>query len=165
MNAYVYIGLSSGLFLLAGTYWKSKSAIVFLFLCAGNILSATVSGTIATKASEVISSQSFPINSIAKGTLLIVPAVVAMLITKGSAKKKHVFLNIALSIITSLLGYLWFIRVLSFEQFSVLETTLVTQKLLTIRDAALGFGVMLSLIYLIFDSKKKSSKHDKSKKD
>ena len=165
MNAYVYLSIISAFFLVLGVYWKSRSALVFLMLAAGNVLSTSASGSVASRASGLVSDQSFPVNTIVKSGLLLLPALLAMLITKGSAKKKHAVINILISICTSVLGYLWFIRTLPYEQFSVIEAGSVSARLISYRDYVLGVGIILGLIYMIFDKKKKSDKHEKSKKD
>jgi len=165
MNAYVYISVITALFIVLSTYWKSSSSLVFLMLCAGNILSASAAGSVATKASGLVSDQSLPINTIVKAVLLLLPAMLTLLATKGSAKKKHTLINLLISICASVLGYLWFIRTLSYEQFSAIESNSLTSQLLTYRDVILGFGVVLCLIYIIIDKNKKTDKHEKGKKD
>ena len=48
---------------------------------------------------------------------------------------------------------------------ALIEAGSVTARLIAYRDLVLGAGIILCLIYMIFDKKKKSDKHEKSKKD
>lgn len=163
MNAYVLFSLSVALFLLLQIYWKSKSATVFLLLCASNILSASVSGDVSTAIVNTTQNQSLPVTQIVKVFLLVGPPVLGIVLSKGGAKKKHLLLHIITGALTSVLAYLWLIRTLNYEQFSVLESTELTLKLLSVRDYLVGAGVIISLLFIILDKKKKD-KHDKSKK-
>lgn len=164
MNAYVYLALSVLVFLILATYWKSKNVVVLLMLFAGNILSATSSGWLASRVNEAVDFQSVPIANIVKSVLLLLPPIIALLLTKGGAKKKHLIINLLSGSITSVLSYLWFLRTLPFDQFSRIESEILTRSILIYRDAIISVGVLLALIYLILDKKKKEVKH-KSKKD
>lgn len=164
MNAYVLFGLCLALFLLLQTYWKSKGILVFLLLCAGYILSSSVSGNVSTAIVNTTQNQSLPVAQIVKIVLLFGPPVLGALITKGTAKKKHLLINAMFGLITSVLAYLWLIRTFNYEQFSVLEASELTINLLRARDYLVGVGVVLSLVYALLDRKKKD-KHSKSKKD
>lgn len=164
MNAYVYIAIFTGVFFLLTNYWKSKNTSIFLMLCAGSILSASTSGPVSNFLSSLVSDSSFPILTIVKGGLLLLPAIFVALITRTKAKKKYLIFNIIFGGLNSVLAYLWFIRTLSYEQFSVLENTDITKQLLMVRDYIIGTGVLLSIIYVMFESKKSPEKHKKHKK-
>lgn len=164
MNAYVLLGLNLAVFLFLQIYWKSKGAVVFLLLCAGNILSSSVSGNVSTAIVNSTQNQSLPVAQVVKILFLIGPPVLAIILTKGTAKKKHLLLNIGLGIVSVALAYLWLIRTLSYEQLSLLESQDISVRLLEIRDYIVGAGVILSLLFVLLDKKKKE-KHSKSKKD
>jgi hypothetical protein len=164
MNAYVLLGLNLVIFLFLQNYWKSKGALVFLLLCAGNILSSSVSGNVSTVIVNSTQNQSLPIAQVVKILFLIGPPILGIILTKGAAKKKHLLLNIGLGIVSAALAYLWLIRTLNYEQLSLLESQNISARLLEIRDYIVGAGVTLSLLFILLDKKKKE-KHSKSKKD
>lgn len=132
-------------------------------LYAGNILSATNSGWISTKISQLLSHTNFPVSTMSKSTLLLLPAIISLLITKGQTKKNQILLNAATGAVTSVIAFLWFIRTLSFEKFSSIESTQFVSRLLSFRDAFIASGIVLSLLFMITERKKKD-KHDKTKK-
>lgn len=164
MKAYVLIGINLAVFLILQIYWKSKGVFVFLLLCAGNILSSSVSGSVSTAIANSTQNQSLPVSQVIKIIFLVGPAMLGLLLTKGSAKKKHLILNVLFGVASSALSYLWLIRTLNYEQFSALESQSISIRILQIRDYLVGAGVVLSLAYLLFDKKKKD-KHSKTKKD
>lgn len=132
-------------------------------LYAGNILSATNSGWISTKMSQLLSHSNLPISTLSKSILLLLPAIITLFITKGQSKKNQILLNAATGSVTSVIAFLWFIRTLSFEKFSSIESTQFVSRLLSFRDALIASGIVLSLLFMIAERKKKD-KHDKTKK-
>lgn len=163
MSAYVLLAIFVGIYLILQTYWKSKSATVFLLLCAGSILSASTSGTVSTSIANLFQNQDLPLTQIVKAVFLLGPSILGIILTKGQAKKKHALLYFLINICCVILAYLWFIRTLSFEQFSKLESMDITAQLLSVRDAVIGASVVLVLMFVLFDRKKKD-KHEKKKK-
>lgn len=164
MNAYVYIAIFVGVFLLLTNYWKSKNTTIFLMLCAGNILSTSTSGSVAKFLSVLVNDDSFPLSILVKSGLLLLPALLVAIITKGKSKKKYLVFNVLFGAVNSALAYLWFIRTLTYEQFSALESTDITSQILMSRDYLIGGGVLLSVVFIMFDSRKSKDKHDKHKK-
>jgi hypothetical protein len=164
MNAYVYISIFAGIFFILTNYWRSKNSTIFLILCAGNILSASTSGAVSKFLSVLVNDDSFPLSITVKASLLLLPAVLVGIITRGKSKKKYLIFNLIFGGLNSVLAYLWFIRTLSYEQFSALESMKITSQLLNIRDYLIGGGVLFSIIFVMFDSRKSKDKHDKHKK-
>lgn len=152
MNAYVLIAIVGGIIGVLPIVWRSKGAYVFLLLCAGSLLSASVSGSLVSEIRSAASTENIPLQNIVQGVLLLLPAVLAILLSKGSVKKKRAPFHVLPSLAAGILAYLWFIRVLPFDQFSALENAEVTQQLMRIRDTALIAGI-LSCLALVFVDK------------
>lgn len=155
MNAYVLIAIVGGVIGILPIVWRAKGAQVFLLLCAGSILSASVSGALTNEIRSAAATENIPIQNIVQGVLLLFPAVLALLLSRGSVKKRNAPFHLIASLAAGVLAYLWFIRILPFDQFSALERAEVTGQLMRIRDTALVAGV-LSSIALIFVDKSKS---------
>lgn len=163
MNAYVLIAIVGGVIGILPIVWRSKGAHVFLLLCAGNLLSASVSGSLTNEIRSAAATENIPVQNIVQGVLLLLPAVLVILLSRGSVKKKKAPFHLIPSLAAGVLAYLWFIRVLPFDQFSVLENAEVTQQLLRIRDTALVAGI-LSCLALVFVDKPKPDDLDSKKK-
>jgi len=165
MNAYVYIAVSVLIFGLLSTYWKSKNYLVLLLLFAGNVLSSSLSGNLSILASDYVSTESFPLSNAVRVLLILIPAILAVFITKGSSKKKLSVPNFILGLVSSCLAYLWFLRALPYEQFALIESGDFTSLLLRFRDLVSGVGILLCMLVILIDSKggKKSKKTHKSK--
>ncbi len=163
MNAYVLIAIIGGVIGILPIVWRSKGTYVFLLLCAGSLLSASVSGSLVSEIRSAASTENIPVQNIVQGVLLLLPAVLAILISRGSVKKKKAPFHLLPSLAAGVLAYLWFIRVLPFDQFSRFENAEVTQQLMRIRDTALVAGI-LSSIALVFVEKPKPDELDSKKK-
>lgn len=165
MIAYVYLVISIVVFGLLSTYWKSKNFIVLLFLFAGSVISASIAGNLSVLASDYVSTESLPLGNIVRALLLILPPVLAMLITRGRSKKNMLLPNLIIGIVCSFLAYLWFLRTLPYDQFTVIEANNITTLMLRFRDIVAVSGVILSLGMVLVESSshKKSKKSHKSK--
>lgn len=164
MNAYVLIAIIGGVIGILPIVWRSKGAYVFLLLCAGSLLSASVSGSLISEIRSAASTENIPIQNIVQGALLLLPATLAILLSRGSVKKKLAPFHVLPALAAGILAYLWFIRVLPFDQSSALENAEVTQQLMRIRDTALIAGILSSLA-LIFVDKSKPDDLGSKKKD
>ncbi len=85
--------------------FRSKGANVFLMLCAGKALTEVFSREISDVARIVLNS-SLPIDDIAKIFLTLLPAFLALIITKKAAKKRFPY-HIIPSIAGGLLAGFW----------------------------------------------------------
>lgn len=84
---------------------RAKGASVFMMLCVGKALMEIASDDVILLARYVLNS-SLPIEEIAKVFLMVLPAVLALIITKKAAKKKFAY-HIIPSIAAGLLGGYW----------------------------------------------------------
>lgn len=164
MNAYAYIAIFGGVFGILPIIWKAKGSHIFLLLCAGNLLSASLAGSLTTEVKDVVDTGSVPLQSIVKGVLLLLPPVLGLIISKGSVKKKKAPYHFLPALAAGVLAYLWFIRVLPFDQFSALEDAELTKQLLRIRDGALVAGILSSLALMWADRPKPDEAEKKGKK-
>lgn len=159
MNAYVVLAVVGGVLGILPIVWKSKGVYVFFMLCAGNLLSSGLSGPLSNQIREVVRSDGVPLQAIVRGTLLLLPALLAVLLSRKSVKKKRAPFHFFASLAAGILGYLWFIRVLPFEQFSLLENADITKQLMLVRDAALGVGMVSGLALLWAERPKPEEEH------
>ena len=165
MIAYVYLAISIAVFGLLSTYWKSKNFIVLLFLFAGTVISASIAGNLSVLASDYVSTEALPLGNIVRALLLILHPLLAMVITRGRLKKKMDLPNLIIGLVCSVLAYLWFLRTLPYDQFTVIESNNLSALMLRFRDAVAVFGVILSLGMVLVESSahKKTKKSHKSK--
>ena len=163
MNAYVLIAIVGGVVGILPIVWRSKGAHVFLLLCAGNLLSASVSGTLTNEIRSAATTESIPVQNIVQGVLLLLPAVLVVFLSRGSVKKRKAPFHLIPALAAGLLAYLWFIRVFPFDQFSVLENAEVTQQLMRIRDTALVAGILSCLALVLVDRPKPDDLDSKKK--
>ena len=163
MNAYVLLAIIGGVIGILPIVWRAKGSQVFLLLCAGSLLSASVGGSLTNEIRNAASTENIPIQNIVSGVLLLLPAVLTLLLSRGSVKKRKAPFHVLPSLAAGVLAYLWFIRVLPIEQFAALEKAEVTQQLMRIRDTALIAGVLSSLA-LVFIDKPKAEDSDGKKK-
>jgi hypothetical protein len=163
MNAYVLLAIIGGVIGILPIVWRAKGSQVFLLLCAGSLLSASVGGSLTNEIRNAASTENIPIQNIVSGVLLLLPAVLTLLLSRGSVKKRKAPFHVLPSLAAGVLAYLWFIRVLPFDQFSVLENAEVTQQLLRIRDTALVAGILSSLAILVIDKPKADDSDGKKK--
>lgn len=163
MNAYVLLPLIGGVFGVLPIVWRSRGAYVFLLLCAGNLLSASVSGSLTSEIKSAATTDNIPVQSIVQGTLLLLPALIGLVVSRGSLKKKKAIFHVLPALAAGLLAYLWFIRVLPIEQFSTLEAAEVTQQLLKARDTALIAGILSCLTLIWLDRPKPDADEGKKK--
>lgn len=84
---------------------RAKGASVFMMLCVGKALMEIASDDVILLARYVLNS-SLPIEEIAKVFLMLLPAILALIITKKAAKKKFAY-HIIPSIAAGLLGGYW----------------------------------------------------------
>jgi hypothetical protein len=84
---------------------RAKGASVFMMLCVGKALMEIASDDVILLARYVLNS-SLPIEEIAKVFLMVLPAILALIITKKAAKKKFAY-HIIPSIAAGLLGGYW----------------------------------------------------------
>jgi hypothetical protein len=158
MSAPFLFVVIAGIFGVLPILWKSKGAYVFLLLCAGSILSASVSGNVANEIRDAVNTNGMPVQSIVQGIILLLPAFLAILITRKSVKSKKMAYHLFPSLAAGILAYLWFIRVLPYEQFSALESAALTKDLLQVRDIALISGILSVLALLVVERPKPDPK-------
>ena len=163
MNATVYLIIVGGIFGILPIIWKSKGAYVFMLLCAGNLLSASLGGPLTNEIRDVTKAEGVPVLSIVRGVLLLLPPLLVILISRHSVKKKRASLHFLPAIAAGILAYLWFIRVLPFEQFSPLDSANLTHQLMRARDGALVAGILscLALLYVERPKPEDEKKHKK----
>ena len=137
---------------------------MFLLLCAGNILSSSVSGPLSNEVREVVNPGSIPLQTIVRASLLLLPALLALLLSRKSVKKKKMPLHIIAAVAAGVLAYLWFIRTLPFEEFSKLESIDATVQLMRIRDMALIAGILSTLGLILVERPKPEEDGKKHKK-
>lgn len=94
---------------------RAKGASVFMMLCVGKALMEIASDDVILLARYVLNS-SLPIEEIAKVFLMLLPAILALIITKKAAKKKFAY-HIIPSIAAGLLGGYWAV-----DQVSISDT-------------------------------------------
>lgn len=162
MSAPVLLGIFAIVFTVLPIWWKAKAASIFLLLCAGNLLSTSAAGPLTNEIRDVVTTDSFPLQPVIRGALLLLPALLALLITRKSVKKKRALYHILPAVAAGILSYLWFIRVLPFEQMSSLEAAELTQQVIRVKDMALIAGI-LSVLVLLFAERPKPE-DDKHKK-
>lgn len=90
---------------------RSKGASVFMMLCVGKALMEVSSDEVGLAAKMVLSSN-LPIDDIAKIFVMLMPAVLALIVTKKAAKKKLPY-HIIPSITGGLLAGFWSVGLLS----------------------------------------------------
>lgn len=103
LSAFVLIGVLPILM-------KAKGANVFLMLCVGRALMEVSSDEVGVAARMVLNS-SLPVDDIAKIFIMLLPAVAALIVTRGAAKKKFPY-HIVPSIIGGLLAGFWSVGLL-----------------------------------------------------
>lgn len=163
MNAYVLLPLIGGIFGVLPIIWRAKGAHIFLLLCAGSLLSASVSGSITTEIKNAAETDNIPVLSIVQGALLLLPALIGLIISRGTVKKKKTVFHVLPSLASGVLAYLWFIRILPFDQFNAVQAAEVTQQLSKLRDGALVAGI-LSCLFLIWMDRPKANEEEGKKK-
>lgn len=101
-------------FILVGVLplvFRSKGAQVFMMLCVGKALMEISTTEVANIARTVLNSN-LPIDDIAKVSIMLLPPVLALFITKKSAKKRFPY-HIIPSFAGGLLAGFWSVTVLS----------------------------------------------------
>jgi uncharacterized membrane protein len=101
-------------FILVGIFpiiFRSKGASVFMMLCVGRALMDTTAGEVSLAARLVLNSR-LPIDDIAKVFVMLLPAVLALIVTRKSAKKRFPY-HIVPSIVGGLLAGFWSVSELS----------------------------------------------------
>jgi hypothetical protein len=102
MALFLFVFVVIGLFPIL---LRAKGASVFMMLCVGKALMEIASDDVILLARYVLNS-SLPIEEIAKVFLMVLPAILALIITKKAAKKKFAY-HIIPSIAAGLLGGYW----------------------------------------------------------
>jgi uncharacterized membrane protein len=85
--------------------FRAKGASVFMMLCVGKALMEVASDEVGLAARLVLNSN-LPVDDIARIFVMLVPAILALLVTKKSAKKKFPY-HIVPSIVGGLLAGFW----------------------------------------------------------
>ena len=101
-------------FILVGVLpiaFRSKGAQVFMMLCVGKSL-MEVSAASVVKVASTFLNASLPVEDITKIVIMLIPPVLALLITKKAAKKKFPY-HIIPSIVGGLLAGFWCVGALS----------------------------------------------------
>ncbi len=115
MNAMILFLIAFILIGIAPVLLRSKGASMFMMLCVGKAL-VTVAGDEVALAARMVLNSNLPVDEIASVVLMLLPAVLTLLITKKTAKKRLPF-HIVPSICGGLLaGYL------SVELFTASDT-------------------------------------------
>lgn len=136
---------------------KSNAALGFLVLCAGFVLSTSVIGDLKNLLSQLnLSTTSSTIGII----LLIVPLVLTLLLTRGSAGKDFKFwLQLAAALCTGGLLALSVGPILAgSSQFDVTTSSFWT-NLQKSQSEVIGIGALISLLLIWFGSFKHYGKH------
>ncbi len=163
MNAYVYLAIFAAVFAVLSTYIKAKGVQIFLLLCAGNVLSTAFAETLTGEIKNTVDTGSAPLTTIVRGSLLLLPPVLGLLVSYGSVKKKRFLLHVIPAIATAILGYLWFMKVLPADQYDMLRDANVTRELLRFDDGVLVAGI-LSALALLWVERPKAGDDGKKKK-
>lgn len=118
MNAMAVFLLALVLVGIVPILTRAKGASVFMMLCVGKALMEISSDEVGLAARLVLNS-SLPVDDIAKVTVMLLPAVLAIMATKKAAKKKFAY-HIVPSLAGGLLAGFWSVGLLSrtdgFEQ-------------------------------------------------
>lgn len=163
MSAYVLLPIIGGIFGILPIIWRSKGAHVFLMLCAGSLMSASLSGSLTTEIKNAAETENIPVLSIVQGVLLLLPALLALILSRGTVKKTKTIFHVLPALAAGILAYLWFIRILPTDQYAAISTAEVTVQLMKLRDMALVAGT-LSCLILIWMDRPKPEEADSKKK-
>lgn len=90
---------------------RAKGASVFMMLCVGKALMEISADEVGLAARMVLNSN-LPVDDIARVTVMLVPALITLMITKKGAKKKFVY-HIVPAISAGLLAGFWAVNQLT----------------------------------------------------
>lgn len=142
--------------------FRAKGAQVFMMLCVGRALMEISADEVGLAARMVLNAD-LPIDEIAKVTVLLLPAVLALLFTRKAARKKFPY-HIVPSLVGGLLAGFWSVSLLGSQSDFTSSTTYSYVQ--TNISAILGIGIVSTLFLFIMERPKpvkpedqKDSKH------
>lgn len=150
MNAMVVFLVA---FILIGVFpilLRSKGVTVFMMLCVGRALMEVSSDEVSVAARMVLNSN-LPVDDIANVFLMLLPAALAVFITRKGAKKKFPY-HIVPAVVSGLLAGFWSVRLLSVSDTFESSTTFAYVQ--TNVAAILSIGIVSSLFLLIVERPK-----------
>lgn len=142
-----------GAFIIIGIFpiiMRAKGATVFMMLCVGRALMEVSSDEVSVAARMVLNSR-LPIDDIVKVFVMLLPAVLALFVTKKTSKKRFAY-HIVPSIVAGLLAGFWSVTLLSTsDSFESSTTYAYLQANITI---ILAVGIVSSFLLFMIERPK-----------
>jgi len=129
---------------------RSKGATVFMMLCVGRALMEVSSDEVSVAARMILNSD-LPVDDIAKVFLMLLPAVLAVFLTRKAAKKKFAY-HIVPAVVSGLLAGFWSVQLVSVSDTFEFSSTFAYVQ--TNVAAILGIGIVSSLFLLLVERPK-----------
>ncbi len=143
-------------------FLRTNVAVCFLALCAGSVLVEFSGTNVGLIASSVTSGADWA-PYVAKIVLLLTPLVVCIFMLRGQTPKSHLLLNLIPAIATALLAVLFIVPLLPEAQYESITSTESWTVLSQYEEFIVGVGVVMSIVSLMFLSKRAHSGHKKGR--
>lgn len=158
MNAYVFIVATSVIIGLLPIIWRSKGVYILLLISAGSLLSMSAGNKLFDLVSKQTGQGDDWVKILVRAGIIVLPALLGILITKGTVKRKKLIFHLVPSLIAGILTYLWLLGVLPLDVFSELEKNSINKQLLNYRDVIMSIGLLSVLVVMFIERPKRDDK-------
>lgn len=161
-----YIVSASGLilFIALPLLLKSNAVLMFLLLCAGELVAKQVSVEASKFVSSFITSSSLPIYSAVQISILLIAPMFILLAYKNTMQAKNIFFSITAGLAATIVFVYLVTAKLPYDINQKIENTHYYSTITAFVSVALVAGLVAATIYLIANKPHslKVAKHDKS---
>ncbi len=153
----IVIGLVFG---VAPIFLRSSAVLIFLSLCAGEILARLTSQDVTEIVSSFAALNNVPVYSIVQIALLVIAPVVLLFAYKNTVKPSLLFMQIVPAVASVVVCLMLIVTKLPYDSKIAIEASNVYTMVKPFFSLAIAAGLLSSLFYLVA-VKPKHSKHNK----
>lgn len=161
MGTVIIIAVIGVIFGLLPLLLRSSAVLVFLSLCAGEILARLTSQDITQMVSSFGALSNFPIYSAVQIFLLVIAPVVLLFAYKKSVKPSMIFVQIIPALASVAVCIMLVVAKLPYDTKIVIESSNLYIMIKSFFSLAIAAGLLSSLFYLVAIKPKHDKLHKK----
>lgn len=163
MGTVVVLAVIGLVFGIAPLFLRSSAVLIFLSLCAGEILARLTSQDVTQMVSSFASLNNLPVYSIVQIFLLVIAPIVLLFAYKNSVKPSMLFVHIIPALASVVVCVMLVVTKLPYDTKTAIEASDLYTTIKPFFSLAIAAGLLSSVFYLVA-VKPKHDKHDKHHK-
>lgn len=157
-EAIILAAISVLIFFLGPIFLRSNAVLVFLSLCASELLVNFISKDLTDFINSNFSYEGYPIYSIVQIFLLAIFPLIILFIYKKSIKSSKIFWQIIPALAAAVTFFVLVIQKLPYDTKIKIEESMIYQNIEQYYQAIIASGIIISFLFLIISRLKRIKK-------